>query len=71
MKTCADYIFVFSKIDPKTGIYETIGVSADEDQVAYFLQNIEELKRIEVFHEGLLEGPTRILTTIEEFEELQ
>lgn len=70
-KTCADYIFVFFKIDPKTGIYETVGVSADENLVAHFLSNMKGLIRVEVFHEGMLEGPSNVLTSIEEFEELQ
>jgi hypothetical protein len=70
-KTCADYIFVFMKINPKTGIYDNVGVSSDESLVADFLTNTNELKRVEIFHEGRLEGQVNMLISIEEFEEMQ
>lgn len=68
----ADYIFVLEEMHPRTGLYGILGVTAEEGDVAHFLDhNTRIVKRVSVFTLGQQEGPVRIINSIEEFEELQ
>ncbi len=67
----ADYIFTLEEIDGNTGLYDILGVTADEATVEGFLDDSTFVKRVQVFTLGLLEGPIQTITSIDEFMEFQ
>lgn len=72
MKTApADYVFALEVMIPTTGLYELMGIVADEDKVKSYFENAGETAvcRVEVFILGDIEGPVRIINSLEEFME--
>jgi len=67
----AGYVFSLEEIDPKTGLYDMRGIVSDEEVVGNFLSDDGVVKRIQVFTLGQIEGPVRIINSLEEFMEFQ
>jgi len=69
-----DYVFSLEIMEGTTGLYEILGVVSEEEIVGNFLKTEETMNhvaRVQVFTLGQIEGPVRIINSLEEFMEFQ